>query len=214
MGDVKQNEVDVAEAVGGQFTAQVTHTLHHADCPPLFTKFGQACISVFCPGYRSKSAIVAELQTTPARKSNNNLAVSQSVSSPTVLAVASRTSAYVTASMIAAVTERMSLCSCVGLRSAGRRISGVCEPVYINTRESYYCQCRPCSVQTRVRKFKYEDIDECVESPRSSPCGPSPQQYSIRPAAVTVMRRRSLKCQLPKLAPWWVLCWAPLGFFA
>ncbi|XP_045107446.1 uncharacterized protein LOC123502285 isoform X2 [Portunus trituberculatus] len=116
--------------------------------------------------------------------------------------------------MIAAVTERMSLCSCVALRSAGRRMSGVCEPVYINTRESYYCQCRPCRVQTRVRKFKCEDVDECVESPRSSPCGPSPQQCSIRPAAATVRRRLSLKCQVPKLARWWVLCWAPLGFFA
>ncbi|XP_045107447.1 uncharacterized protein LOC123502285 isoform X3 [Portunus trituberculatus] len=104
--------------------------------------------------------------------------------------------------MIAAVTERMSLCSCVALRSAGRRMSGVCEPVYINTRESYYCQCRPCRVQTRVRKFKCEDVDECVESPRSSPCGPSPQQCSIRPAAATVRRRLSLKCQLPKLARW------------
>ena len=46
---------------------------------------------------------------------------------------------------------RMSLCSCVALTSAGRRMSGVCEPLCINTRESYcyYCQCRPCRIQTR-----------------------------------------------------------------
>ncbi|XP_045101695.1 uncharacterized protein LOC123498555 [Portunus trituberculatus] len=94
----------------------------------------------------------------------------------------------------------MSLCSCVALSGAGRRMSGVCEPLYISTRESYYCQCRQCRIQTRVRKFKCEDVDECVELPRSSPCGPSPKQCPIRPAVATVMRRRSLKCQVPKLA--------------
>ncbi|XP_045108451.1 uncharacterized protein LOC123503088 [Portunus trituberculatus] len=37
----------------------------------------------------------------------------------------SRSSACVTASVTTAVTERMSLCSCVALTSAGRRMSGV-----------------------------------------------------------------------------------------
>ncbi|MPC75474.1 hypothetical protein E2C01_069862 [Portunus trituberculatus] len=36
------------------------------------------------------------------------------------------------------------------------REKNVCKPLYMNTRESYYCQCRPCRVQTRVRKFKCE----------------------------------------------------------
>ncbi|MPC92182.1 hypothetical protein E2C01_087256 [Portunus trituberculatus] len=36
--------------------------------------------------------------------------------------------------MITAVTKRMSLCSCVALTSAGRRMPGVCEPLCINTR--------------------------------------------------------------------------------
>ncbi|MPD06069.1 hypothetical protein E2C01_101850 [Portunus trituberculatus] len=47
-----QCEVDVAE--GGEFTAHVTDTLYYADWPQLFTKVGQACISVFCSRNVSK----------------------------------------------------------------------------------------------------------------------------------------------------------------
>ncbi|MPC74860.1 hypothetical protein E2C01_069238 [Portunus trituberculatus] len=39
-GDDRQSELDVAEAMGDEFTAQVSHTLHHADSPQLSTKVG------------------------------------------------------------------------------------------------------------------------------------------------------------------------------
>ncbi|MPC17646.1 Low-density lipoprotein receptor 1 [Portunus trituberculatus] len=46
-----------------------------------------------------------------------------------------------------------------------REKNGGCEHLCVNTRESYYCQCRPG--YRLVRKFNCEDIDECVESPGS-----------------------------------------------
>ncbi|MPC82317.1 hypothetical protein E2C01_076975 [Portunus trituberculatus] len=51
---VFQCEVDVSEDMGGEVTAQVTHTFYHADWPQLFTGVGQACISVFCSRNVSK----------------------------------------------------------------------------------------------------------------------------------------------------------------
>ncbi|XP_045101665.1 uncharacterized protein LOC123498541 [Portunus trituberculatus] len=36
--------------MGEEFTAQVSHTMQHDECPQLFTKVGDACVSVFYPG--------------------------------------------------------------------------------------------------------------------------------------------------------------------
>ncbi|MPC18065.1 Signal peptide, CUB and EGF-like domain-containing protein 3 [Portunus trituberculatus] len=56
-----------------------------------------------------------------------------------------------------------------------REKNGGCEHLCANTQGSYYCQCQP-GYNRLFSKFNCENIDECVESPRSSPCGPSPQQ--------------------------------------
>ncbi|XP_063845968.1 very low-density lipoprotein receptor-like isoform X2 [Scylla paramamosain] len=46
-----------------------------------------------------------------------------------------------------------------------REKNGGCEHLCVNTRESYYCQCRPG--YRLARKFNCEDIDECLEAPGS-----------------------------------------------
>ncbi|XP_045116249.1 LOW QUALITY PROTEIN: low-density lipoprotein receptor-like [Portunus trituberculatus] len=101
-----------------------------------------------------------DMQTTPTSKSNNTCASDSQFSCGGGNCI--RSSACVTASMIA-VTERTLVQLC-GIDEC-REKNGGCEHLCVNTRESYYCQCRPG--YRLVRKFNCEDIDECVESPGS-----------------------------------------------
>ncbi|XP_045134063.1 von Willebrand factor C and EGF domain-containing protein-like isoform X2 [Portunus trituberculatus] len=93
--------------------------------------------------------------------------VPQTVSSTTAVAIASRSSACVTASM-AAVTE-----SCVALTNARKG----CDHLCANPQESYYCQCRPG--YRLFRKFNCEEENECLTasddilSPTSNPSSTS-----------------------------------------
>ncbi|MPC38629.1 hypothetical protein E2C01_032140 [Portunus trituberculatus] len=60
-GDDKQSELHVAEAVGDEFMAQVSHTMHRADFPQLFSKVGDACFSMFYPGNGRAGELVGVL---------------------------------------------------------------------------------------------------------------------------------------------------------